>query len=135
MSLKQGKQWLLDEANTALAAVKNEAKAAEAKRVIAVAKAREELAVAEKALSDNKVNDDNKKLRETVQMKQAALIQARKMYEPERDYVTFNVPNDGSFKVLKTVSALESFIKKVNVNRGFDKQSPKKLFPAPLKTR
>ncbi len=46
------------------------------------------------------------------------------------DYVTFDVPNDGSFKVLNSVESLEKFKKKVTTNRGFDKSSPVKLFPA-----
>ena len=124
MSLKQGKQWLLNEANTALANAKDEEKAAEAKRVLAVAKAKEELAVAEKALEEKKarnallVNQNSKedaeelKLRNDLYDKKIAVTKAGHKVEPERDYVTFKVPNDGSFKVLKTVSALESFIKK-----------------------
>ena len=40
------------------------------------------------------------------------------------------MPNDGVFKVLNNVESLQKFKKKVEANRGFDKQSPKKVFPS-----
>ena len=87
MSLKQGKQWLLDQVTTAISVAKY------------------------------KNNND-------------VLGKNGEKNPKSTDYVTFDVPNDGSFKVLNSIESLQKFKKKVEANRGFDKQSPKKLFPA-----
>ncbi len=108
MSLKEAKQWLLDQVSTAIA-------------------------VAPANKLDNKADDliglieglDTSSER----VKNKDQINAAKK-ELESYYITFDVPNDGVFKVLNNVESLQKFKKKVEVNRGFDKQSPKKVFPS-----
>ncbi len=84
MSLKEAKQWLLDQVTTAIAA------------------------------APYKESKD--------------ILMAKK--PKDNHHITFDVPNDGSFKVLNSIESLQKFKKKVEANRGFDKQSPKNLFPS-----
>jgi hypothetical protein len=108
MSVKQGKQWLLDQVTTAIAIAP--------KTLNKAAKEAIEIVNTFSKVEENKTS-------------KIELEKARKLLEPL--YITFDVPNDGKFKVLNTVESLEKFKKKVQTNRGFDKQSPVKPFPAP----
>lgn len=48
------------------------------------------------------------------------------------DYITFDVPNDGKFKVLNTIESLQKFKGNIEKTKGFtENQKPVKPFSAP----
>ena len=113
MSLKEAKQWLLDSIDKAIA-------------------------VAPKTL--NKAGKDAIEIVNTfsrVERKQnpkEELEKARKILEPL--YITFDVPNDGKFKVLNTIESLQRFKANIEKTKGFtENQKPVKPFSALAKIR
>ncbi len=111
MSLKEAKQWLLDQVSTAIAISPSNKLDYKADSLIEAIKLLD--TPRDRAENKDQINAAKKEL--------------------ESYYITFDVPNDGVFKVLNNVESLQKFKKKVEANRGFDKQSPKKVFPFLLK--
>ena len=115
MSLKEAKQWLLDSIDKAIA-------------------------VAPKTLNKagkdaiEKVNDLEGKIREKSitrsEEDKKGIQDARNLLKDL--YITFDVPNDGKFKVLNTIESLQKFKDKVQKTKGFtENQKPVKPFSAP----
>ncbi|HQZ60654.1 MAG TPA: hypothetical protein PLQ39_13340, partial [Acinetobacter sp.] len=104
MSLKEAKQWLLDQVTTAIAISPSNKLDYKADSLIEAIKWLD--TPRDRAENKDQINAAKKEL--------------------ESYYITFDVPNDGVFKVLNNVESLQKFKKKVEANRGFDKQSPKK---------